>query len=399
MSQVAVRVEPAEASIEDDLGVYAGDAEPLSGLLRDRLHLSPLVVGALAVLAYLGVLTLLHTLAGTPRPTTLAQALSPPAKGRGYYYPNLDSVVFDLVGNPLLLFLLVAFRDYLPAQFRQLERNGVIVRRPVSPWVAKLVRLEISGRRRGFRAVYLGLLGAALVVAFFSPAPGQLDGALRAWTFFLVALGAYTRLAVLLQVSYVLLIWRGYSLELAHLNLLHADRCGGVAPLGNLAIAAYSFLFALATLQGVDLFAGQALLKGVLGGDLGSALGLALWLLFVVALLLVFERLVYRPHRAMEQYQAERLSGSGQAWSDYHRHLGTRLAASLAQRPGTAEGTPGRDLQEDLELLAGWYRLNQYIADLHTWPIPRPTLRLLAVLVNPLIPLLVPVLVRVLQQL
>jgi uncharacterized membrane protein len=169
--------------------------------------------------------------------------------------------------------------------------------------------------------------------------------------------------------------------------------------LGNLAIAAYSFLFALATLQGVDLFAGQALLEGVSGGDLGSALSLALWLLFVVALLLVFERLVYRPHRAMAQYQAERLSRSGQGWSDYHRHLSTRLAASLPLRPGAVEGTIGEDLRQDVELLEGWYRLNQYVADLHTWPIPRPILRLLAVLVNPLLPLLVPVLVRALQQL
>jgi len=44
----------------------------------------------------------------------------------------------------------------------------------------------------------------------------------------------------------------------------------------------------------------------------------------------------------------------------------------------------------DVELLEIWEKLDKYVADMNTWPISKSRLRLMAIFVNPFLPIMIP---------
>jgi hypothetical protein len=46
-------------------------------------------------------------------------------------------------------------------------------------------------------------------------------------------------------------------------------------------------------------------------------------------------------------------------------------------------------------MLEIWAKLDKYVADMHTWPISNYTLRMLAIFVNPFVPILIPIVVDI----
>ena len=88
------------------LGIYK--REPLGWFLVEKLRLSPIMVGVVAIFLYFGVLIILHNIAGHPLPVNLKELFSYPSTY--YYYPNLIGVAYDLIGNPLFfVFLVIVF--------------------------------------------------------------------------------------------------------------------------------------------------------------------------------------------------------------------------------------------------------------------------------------------------
>ena len=97
--------------------------EFIGKILVDHLRLSMPVIGGVFVFVYFGILLVLHSIAGHPLPSTLGDVFKNPSSY--FYYPNLIGVTYDLVANPLLIVLLMVFRDFIPRQFMQIGRAHV----------------------------------------------------------------------------------------------------------------------------------------------------------------------------------------------------------------------------------------------------------------------------------
>ena len=149
------------SDIDHYLGIYK--RELLGLALVDRLHLPVSLMGGFFIFLFFGVLLVLHTIAGHLLPANLGEVFSHPSAS--FYYPNLIGITYDLVANPFLLVLLMAFRHYIPRQFRQLEQDSLIqVRSSFSRW-NRLAKFVASNPRVQFLAIVLFPLVLSLLLA------------------------------------------------------------------------------------------------------------------------------------------------------------------------------------------------------------------------------------------
>jgi hypothetical protein len=345
---------------------------------------------------YFGVLLVLHSIAGTPRPTDIGDLFPHPSTF--FYYPNFIAITYDLVGNPLLLALLIFFRSYLFNQFVQLEQSGLIGEKPTTSRINRLLYLlGTNSRVQTLVAVVLPLLVAALGlvvdVIVYSP-----QGAPSQYSVFLSLLGRYARMAALIQFIYVFVILGNYKFDF-RLHFNHPDKCSGLAPFGKLAIAGYIYLFVHAMMQAIGTAAGGTAFERALRSITGSFALVYLWILFPIAAIFIFSQLIHRPHRVLRKLQEQYLGNASTDWTNYHQQLTSRIAGAVEHSKMPSDDRDDRRFGNDIELLEVWAKLNKYVEDMHTWPIPKRRLGAIAVLGNPLIPILLPIVVDVVRDL
>ncbi len=365
--------------------------EPLGRILVDQLHLSPIVIGGIAAFLYFGVLIVLHNMAGHPLPVDLQELFSHPSTH--YYYPNLIGIAFDLIGNPLFFIFLAIYRRYIPDQFIKLGQDDLINEKHSSTRLARFAQFLGCNRVAQITAiivfpVVVSLSLAILSIQVFQPTdtPGQ-------YAIFLSLLGTYAKSVVLIQLFYVFLILNNYTLTLK-LNLAHPDQCGGSSPFGNLAIAIYIFLFVWAMFQAIGTSVGGGALEKAAVNISGSTAYLYLWILFPIAALYVFDRLVYKPHKALTDLQRRYLEPSSSNWTNYHKDILKNLKKAIEESKQPIASKSQGSFGDELELLETWAKLDKYITETHTWPISKSSFRTMAILVNPLVPMLLPTIVN-----
>lgn len=372
------------------LGVYRRDL--IGWVLIDRLHLPLPVIGSLFSFLYFGVLLVLHTTAGHPLPTNLREVFSLPTVS--YYYPNLIGVAYDLVGNPLIFVLLVVFRYYIPRQFIQLEQDGIIQKKPLRSRLSMF--LEKISRKPHFQLfavtifpLLVSSIQAVIDIRVYQPTdlPAQ-------YAIFLSWLGRYASLALVIQIVYIFVIVNSHSLNV-RLNPAHPDQCSGLAPFGNLAIIIYEVLFIRAMIEAIGISAGGSSWQRAISSISGPITLIYLWILFPLAILYIFDQLVYRPHRVMHELQKNYLEISSQAWSNYHQDVKSNLMTAVKTSRTSLAGKSQYNYSDDLELLEIWAKLDKYVANMHTWPISNRTLRWLAIFVNPFVPIFIPAIVDI----
>jgi hypothetical protein len=361
--------------------------ELIDRFLVDRLHLPLFLMWLLFVFLYFGVLLILHSAIGTPGPANLKDVFRNPSGS--FYYPNLIAATYDFIGNPLYLTLLLFLRRHVPHQFRQLQENGFIVAKsPTSPMTKFFHFLGSNDRAQKLAmivypiaATIIGTLGAA-----FAFLPQTTPGRYALW---LTALSIYGRAAVLVQLIYIFVILGNYQFDF-RLHLDHPDGCSGLAPFGELSIAAYSYLFITAMILAFGTLAGGTPAEIILRSTSISGAFVYLWLLFPLAVMIIFVQLIYRPHRALRELQRQHLLIGSAAWTDYHQQLLSNVLGAAKKSTAPLADRGRYHFSDDLELLEVWAKLNKYVQDMHTWPIPRRAFRIIAILVNPLIPILLP---------
>lgn len=371
----------------------AYEVEPLGKLLVDRLHLPAPVIGAIFAILYFGVLSILHGIAGTRSPSSFRELFQHPSTV--FYYPNLLGITFDLAGNPLAFAFLGFIRHFVPSQFGVLAQDNVLVKHDLRSSTARRLHKIASGK--GFQLAAVVLLPAFLGVWY-----GIQFGVYRQpahladqYAVLLGMLAVYAVWTVIVQLAYIFVILHAYSLNL-QLKPICGDLGSMLRPLGNMAVAIYAFLFLWAMLRSVIL--------SVEGGPFAanprniSALlsFLYLWLVFPASILVVFEQLVYRPHRLLANIRRQYLQESSAAWMTWHRQIHGELL-DLA-RTGKQAWQSG-NFDDKIKLLEDWAKLDSYIAEMNTWPLPRSAFRAIAFFVNPLVPLFIPLFAGLLQGL
>jgi hypothetical protein len=378
-------LEQTTSNIRQDLGIYK--REFLGWLLADRLHCSAPIIDGIFISLYFGVLLVLHAIAGHPLPASFGEVFSLPTAF--YYYPNLIGVVFDLIGNPFLYVLLVIFRSYIPHQFIQLEQDGLLEEKLSLSRRDRFTQFLLRNRRIQFLAMSVLPLAAGLLFGFVDFRVYQPMDIAAKYAIFLSFIGSYTNMAIIIQLAYVFLILGRYTLN-ARINLTHPDQCCGLAPFGNLAIAIYTTLFVWAMITAIAISAGGMAWQKVVTSASGPATLIYLWILFPLAILLIFNRLVYQPHQAMRALQQEYLLAASKAWTNYHQNIRSSLTTAVKTSQASLASKSRYNYSDDLELLETWAKLDKYVADMHTWPISNSTVRLIAVFVNPILPIVIP---------
>jgi hypothetical protein len=382
----------SSSTLQQSLRIYR--IEPLGLVLSGWLHLPLYVIWFLFVILYFGILLILHHVVGTQPPTNLGDIFRlPPIY---FYYPNLIAIMYDLVGHPLLLVLLIFFRDHISSQFAELERSGFIREKSTTSRIARAFRfLGTNSRVQTLLIIIVPLLvavvGLGVDVVVWSPkdTPGS-------YAVLVSSLGRYGRLAAFAQLVYIFVVLGNYEYSFS-LHLNHPDGCSGLAPFGKLAIAGYTYLFVFAMMQAVGSAAGSSGFEKAL-----NAIGLGsfayLWILFPLALILIFDRLIYRPHRVLKELQLQYLRVASAAWTNYHQQLTSSIVGAVEQSKTPLTNKASFHFGDDLELLNVWERLNKYVEEMHTWPIPKRVFPTIAILANPLIPMLLPVVVDVVKS-
>ena len=374
--------------LQQFLRVY--QIEPIGQLSSGWLRLPLPVVWFLFAVLYFGVLFILHRLVGTPRPTNFGDIFRHPSTF--FYYPNLIAIAYDFMGNPLLLVLLVFFRSHIPTQFVRLEQSGFISEKSATSRVNKLLHfLGTNSQAQTLMAVILplliALLGLIVDVMVYLP-----QGAPSQYAVFLSLLGRYARVAALVQFVYVFIIIANYKLDFKfHFN--HPDECSGLAPFGKLATSGYAYLFVHAMIEAIGTTAGGTAFERALRSITGSFTLVYLWILFPIAAIFIFSQLIRRPHCVLRKLQEQYLWNASTAWTSHHQQLTSSIARAVEQSKTPLAARANYHFADDLELLEVWAKLNKYVEDMHTWPIPKRTFRIIAVLGNPLIPVLLPIVV------
>ncbi len=205
---------------------------------------------------------------------------------------------------------------------------------------------------------------------------------------FLSFVARYAGVAVLVQLGYVFLILSRYDYAF-RLHLNHPDKCSGLLRFGRLALAAYAYLFVFAMMQAV----GTTSLERLLGGADGIGALAYLWIVFPLALLFVFGTLAYRPHLTMRRLQMDYLVPATAAWTDYHQRISASIDAEVTRTAALLSEETWSQIRDDLALLEAWAKLTKDVQDMHTWPVSKPVIRLMAVFVNPLWPMLLPLVI------
>lgn len=362
--------------------------EPIGRALLDGLHLPLSAIWVLAVILYFGVLFFLHGATGIPRPTDLQDIFRHPFAN---FYPNLNAIVFDLIGNPVLLVLLLYFRKYIPDQFARLEQSGFI--KPRSTASSLLTSAQPQSLIVIVMPVLVAVAGLASDLLLSSPT-SVLDG----YRLFLSFLGRYGLSAVLVQFLYVFVFLADYQFDF-RLCINHPDECSGLAPFGRLAMSAYLYLFVFAMLQAIGILTGTAGFEKALQSAIGPGAQAYLWVFFPLATIWVFVQLIYEPHHALQACQKQYLEAASVASTQYHQQLMSSITETMEQAKAPLVKKAGYSFSEDWELLETLAKLVALVEEMHTWPIPKRTLQTVAILTNPLVPMLLPVIVDVIKGL
>jgi hypothetical protein len=368
--------------MEQILGVY--EIEPMGRLLVGRLRLSLPALWLLFAFLYFGVLLILHTIVGTPTPSSPAAIFQYPSAS--FYYPNLVAMVFDLVGNPTLLLVLMLFRSYIPWQLKQLEEAGLLKDKQARVRASERLYSMASKPRIQLAAVVLipvavAVLGLVVDVVIYAP-----QGAPEWYGVILSLMGRYARVAVAAQLVFLFIILGRYQYS-AKLHLNHPDGCSGLLPFGRLALAVYAYLFVFAMMQAVGISAFERVLHSIV--DWRSLANL--WIVFPVALFFVFRELLWRPHHSMRKLQTDYLLNASASWTDYHQRIASSVASEVRRSTAPLSEKASTHIDDDMVLLDTWAKLDADIEQMPTWPIPKRTFRLFAIFLNPMVPILLPV--------
>lgn len=211
-------------------------------------------------------------------------------------------------------------------------------------------------------------------------------------------LGRYGILVAFIQFAYIFIILSNYTFDF-RLHLNHPDQCSGLRPFGNMALPAYWYTFALAMMLAVGTFTSGTYFDLVIRNLTGSSFALLyLWVLFPIAVIAIFNQLLYKPHCALQRLQGQYLRRSSASWTRYHQQIASAIYGAVESSESPLLSTIDFDLSDDLELLESWEKIDKYIANMHTWPIPKRTLRAIAISANPLIPVLLPVVADVIRR-
>lgn len=366
--------------------------EPLKYILVRRLRLPLPLIGFLFAFMYFGVLLILHEVTGHASPSTLEDVLRVPSAS-SYYYPNVVAIVYDLIGNPLLLLMLIFFGLYIPQQIEQLEQSKLIQPISSSPkLIHRLVNRGASSRLLAQILLIFPLVVAAgataLGVILWPPTdtPGN-------YAVFLSFLGHYGQIAVFVQLTLLLLILNSYTLT-PGLHLRHPDGCSGLAPFGRLGLVAYLYLFVLALKGAIGTIAGGTPLQQLIEQTVKSSAWIYSWVFFPIACFFIFDQLLYKPHCALRDLQRRYLLKAGTEWNRYHQRLSTSIIRSVEESQDLLSDRLELQFDDDLKLLEIWDKLNQDVGHMNIWPIPLRTLRVIAFFANPLIPILLPFIVE-----
>jgi hypothetical protein len=381
------------STLRQSLRIY--QIEPIGYVLINWLRLPLPIIGGLFVFLFFGILFVLHSVAGTPQPPTFADIFRLPAT---FYYPNLIAVTYDFVGYPFLLTLLIFIRQYIPRQFIHLEREGLIKERPTTSRIAELLRFLSGDRRVQTITVIVAPVSVAFLGLLVDIRVSAPMGRPAMYAMFLSMLGRYGILVAFIQLSYILIILSNYAFDF-RLHLNHPDQCSGLRPFGNLAMSSYSYLFALAMMLAVGTFASATYFDRAVRSMAGSAALAYLWILFPLALIVIFEQLIYKQHRVLRQLQDQYLQRSSTSWTEYHQQVTSAILGFVESSEAPLLDKADFSFSDDLEILEVWAKLDRYVTDMHTWPVPRHTLRTIVVLANPFIPILLPVVADAVRKL
>jgi hypothetical protein len=205
---------------------------------------------------------------------------------------------------------------------------------------------------------------------------------------FLSFLGRYVRAAIIIQIIYIFLILNLHTIN-SKIHIHHPDECNGFAPFGNLSCAIYFFLFIFALTQAV-----VTAITIASGNVTNIAMLVYLWIVFPIATLFVFEKLVYQPHKVLQDVQKRSLLDSSLRWNGYYLKATTDLEKWISN--GGKDDAP--QLSVVLQTLDDWKKLDAHMADVNTWPISKNTLRVLSTLTNPFLPVLLPAVVEIFKN-
>lgn len=381
--------ETQSSFLKEYLKVYR--IEPIGYLLNDRLHLPLSAVWLFFLALAFGVLLTLHTIVATPKPSTFSEVFQLPSNV--YYYPNLIAIAYDLIGIPLILTFLVLIRHIIPAQFLQLEQDRFIREKKESTRSIRFLRsICLNSNVRFLLVVVLpvsaAIFGLAIDVWLYAPQelPAQ-------YALFLSFLGRYARVAIFIQIAYIFAILNLHNYEF-RLHFHHPDKCSGLAPFGNLALISYLYFFVHAVLEAVSIAAGGGAFERALRTMSGSLTLLYLWIIFPISFILVFAALLLKPHRELLKVQRHSLLAGSSSWTDYHHQVAARIVSAFQESKPLPNARPELRIEDDLKSLEMWRKLFGYVEDMHTWPIPKYILGIAAIIVNPLIPLLLPLVVE-----
>ncbi len=364
------------------------------GRLLDKLPFppSPPLIFLLFVFLNFGGRLIIKSLLGTPWPSSF-EAIFQPADPAAYYYPNLTAIMNDLIGTPLMVTLLILFRSYIPNQFEQLKQSGFIeeikeIEDKQAPSIIARYLHFFGTATKGQKLAIIGfplafgILG--IVADIWNPAQSNLHEAYALGQSFV---GRYARMVIIVQLVYVFLILRSYNHKFK-LYLSHPDGCSGLHPYGNLAVAGYIYLFIHAMLQAIGTLGGGTGFERALRTFVGSWALIYLWILFPLVIIFIFSELLYKPHSELQKIQKQHLLKSSLTLTDYHQKLTSSIIETIEQTEAPLTDKTRFHFNDDIELLGIWSKLNKYVEDMHTWPIPKRTFRFLAIFANPLIPIL-----------
>jgi hypothetical protein len=332
-------------------------SEPLGLILRDKLKLSPAFIWVLGILVYFGGLLLCHQWVGTPAPADMQALLSLPTTS--FYYPNLGSVLYDLVGNPLFLFMLVHYREYIPRQIQTLEKQGYIeyISEGKKRWYQSLLTrrwVQIAvGVLLPFAVAVTGIFVDAYVYDLLEP--------YDIYVVFLSFLGRYARVAVGIQIIYIFIILQRYQYRF-RFQLFHPDQCGGLSSFGNLALAGYLYIFLFAIMQSL---LGATAFESALT-RMGAGTILYLWIFFPLLLILLLNGLILKPKNEMQRLRDQYLSNASKVYTHYHQRLSAKVEEKMDNLDAFEAKKHSDHLPESqITVLETYEKLNQKVLDLN----------------------------------
>ena len=88
----------------------------------------------------------------------------------------------------------------------------------------------------------------------------------------------------------------------------------------------------------------------------------------------------------------EYLEVSSQIWTNYHQRIRSSLVNVMDTDKIDSSNEKNEKLSDNLKLLETWTKLDQYVTEMPIWPISKSKRKLLVIVINPFIPMLLPIL-------